>query len=233
MQHYSELIIEFGNLIFSSTLWYERVHQKVQRSIEGSRNKRNVAFSIANAFFFDPEIGFKKEKIDKHLIKKFNSLNEIDEQFKDQLERFGVSNNAVVYEVKQIKIDNQKFIKNRYYLYRYKHDNMVYPIFIKLIKIYLVEEEAFMFALTYKGINFDKKSLSYEIQPINDLIKININDLDYYKELLAFTSNSKLRILKDFHIPFEISNLYLNCLNEEELESEDLLNMHTNFRSNN
>lgn len=225
MQHYSTLILEFGNLVFSSTLRYERVHQKVQRSIEGSRNKKNPAFSIANAFIFDPNCNF--EKIEKHLIKNL-TLSEIDVEYKSYLTDLNISNQDAIHELKKIKISNQSFALDNFYLYKYKHDNLSYPVFVKIKKLLLAKENPFIFGEAFKAVNFDKSKEAFEVITEHQVIKINLDDLDHFSNLLAFKSTGKIFLVKNFHVPFELSNSYLNLLTSDELADSAFLNQSSN-----
>lgn len=76
--HYSILL--FDNLTLCRTLRYERVHQKVNRSLEGSRNRKNLPKSIAKQYTFSPEaapnsrlVGFTSERDNsKNVLKNFH-----------------------------------------------------------------------------------------------------------------------------------------------------------------
>lgn len=216
MVHYSVLVLEFGPLIFSSTLRYERVHQKIMRSIEGSRNKQNLSHSIFNAFKMDIESSFTDEK---HVIKTFNNLNEIDLEFRVYMSSNNLSNREQIFELDLIKIDNQKFLKNKVYLYSYKQTNIPLPIFILIKKIFLADQRVLIFGRLLVSDLWDPKLMSYRVILTPELIKLDINKIQHHEHLPTFTNNQSSFVLKTFHVPFDVSNSYLDLLNEYELST--------------
>lgn len=97
--HYSSLILQFGNLKLCSTLRYERVHQKISRSLEGSRNRKNLAKSIAKRFTFDPEASLNDDtlkNLKKNQIRTFDKIADIDnDRVREYLEELNVNSNLI------------------------------------------------------------------------------------------------------------------------------------------
>ena len=212
MLHYSTLVLEFGPLVFCSTLRYERVHQKVLRSIEGSRNTKNVQYSIVSNFELDLNL-INSKVVERRL----SNLSEISEIYLGTINLFHFNSITDILELKSLTIDSQQVQKGRFYLYREQRDGSSLPVFIQVQKIYLINNQPFLFGRLFKAISFKMELVSFEIQRSHELISFNIGDLKHHEDLLMFnTSEDQKFIIKTFHIPFVISNGYLKLIIGEE-----------------
>lgn len=90
--HYRNLILSVGPLVYHSTLPTERKHQKAKRIIESCRSFIDLSATILNNFFFNLEKQFESEE---RVLKKFNNLSEIDEQYRDLIP-FDIRQNCAI-----------------------------------------------------------------------------------------------------------------------------------------
>lgn len=121
--HYSMLMREYGPLIYYSTLRFERYHQVGKNAIESSRNRRNLAKSIANAYSFKT---VKNDSIcSEFLIKKNNISSQIEAQFLSFIDQ-----NVDIILLDFTVIDKVKVKAKNYYLYKKNNQfEYNYPIF--------------------------------------------------------------------------------------------------------
>lgn len=147
--HYSTFILEFGSLVFCSILRYERVHQKVLCSIEGSRNTRNVQYGIVSNL--DLDLNLINNKV---IERRLSNLNEISEVYLGTINLLRFNSITDILELKSLTIDIQQVQKGKFYLYRKQQDGSSLPVFIQVQKIYLINNQSFLFGRLFKTISF-------------------------------------------------------------------------------
>lgn len=208
LEHYAEIILEFGPLIFSSTLRYERVHQKLIRSVSGSNNYKNLVKSISKNFIFDLSTSISEKKIKKT----HSSFKTVDPIYQNYISWLG---ECEVLELKSVIVNGMKLKENFFYVYK-ETSNNGFPVFIKIVQILTCADLVFVIGRLAQSTSFDPKTYSFEIKLTSNLLKFNFESLWYYEPLIFYRCNQfeEVRILKTFHLPFQNSHHYLlNWLN--------------------
>lgn len=180
-RHYGTVVFEFGPLIFSSTLRYERVHQKLKRSIEGSRNSMNLPMSFAKAYSFN--LDEKEADYDK-ILRKHANYSSLESEFVEY----------VVQEIKSTCFGGMKFKTNRYYVLQ-KTSTLNNPPFIRVIKLLRRAGELFIIGRLVDGNGFDIKFYSYIVKNKSDLMRLQPKMLWHYEPLIHFLDYSAKNIL--------------------------------------
>lgn len=95
-----------------------------------------------------------------------------------------------------------------------------------ITRIFYINNKYYVFCSIWKSVAFDRKLISFRVEQETDLISIHLADLHFYNRLVGFTAerDKSRHVLKNFHVPFEWSNVYLKLLTEQELQSDDLMN---------
>lgn len=198
LTHYSMLMKEYGPLIYYSTLRFERYHQVGKNAIESSRNRRNLAKSIATAYSY---------KIDKTcspsveiLIKKNNISEKIDTEFLPFIDQ-----NSDILLLESTVLDKIKVKTKNYYVYKKNNEfEYNYPIFFYVDLIIKQSNITKVLGFLVDVECFDRNKYSFKLKD-SDIVKVlDLGKLPHYKKLNYISINDHDEyICKDFHIDYD------------------------------
>lgn len=216
MLHYDELILIFGPLLFSSTLRYERCHQRLVRSVEGTRNFANFNRSLAKNFFFD--ISFLKNNLEFEKLKELK-IESLDVEYQSYVNFLG--RQTLILELKSIILDGKSLEFDCVYLFKEQHQLTGLPIFIKITKILKCDKKIFFFGRIMNAKSFDRILFSFSVVFDSNIIMFNPETIEFHEKLICFkTKPTDFYVIYTFHIKFSISDKYLKMYEKIKDESD-------------
>lgn len=193
VEHYPEAILEFGLLTNVSTLSSERTLQLFTRSIESSRNSKNLPLSIAKSFTFNIESLFNLEVISEV------NFSDIPANYTSLFPE-NVNKSLRFKELRSITIENTKLDKNCFYLFRMRAIGTGLPVFIKILKIFWSDNRPIIIGQIYSSRCYVEKYQVYGILITDKIGFITVGQILHHKPLYVYTYQNHLFAMKSFYI---------------------------------
>lgn len=193
--HYSEIIREFGPLIYYSTLRFERLHQIGKLRVINSRNKKNLSYSIIKAYVYNIN-----EKTSPPTAEVLINKDLIKDEFFDFFQFIDQSKDLKL--IKSITFKNFKIKTGNYYLYKNGDCTPLnYPLFFYVESV-IKQETTKILGYLVEVDHFDRNKYAYFLK--ESLAAKELDKLPYYKKLNFVKS---LKISFNFFIVFYFRKL--------------------------
>lgn len=199
LEHYPDLILEFGILSNVSTLSSERTLQLLSRAVEGSRNCLNLPLSIAKSFNFKIESLFNLEIISELM---FSQVPKTYHQYFPP----STDHQSKILDLSSITIENTRIVKSGLYLVKMCDNNTKLPVFMKVLKLYYFNNQPVIIGRIVLARTFTKRYLAYGIHETNQEYKFQPNQIIFHKPLYWYKYKDNLFVMKTFHVFFYLNN---------------------------
>jgi len=193
LEHYPQLIREFGPLINYHTIRFEAKHGFLKRIVHQTMNFKNLSFTLAHrhqlyiTYLLSSKSYFKSShESSTTTVKNIGTLTPIQRQIIEK----EIPNVSFLNQHKEISITGQTYAENMYLVHGFVLDH---PEFCKIDMIFSANDFVYFLCTHYES-SFCLHQRAYEIFETNKCHLLAYNDLASHYPLYAYSINDTLWI---------------------------------------
>lgn len=195
IHHYVKMIREKGPPLHYCCLWFESKHANIKNQVKVSRNFINLPYSITKKAAFKQSLDISQQKFEQKkfeiLSKKKISVNLCSSKAYLR-EIYNINDLSEISQIKVLKLNNV-ILKNNYFL-PFIEDDEVFPSFIRVDEMIVVQSRYYLYGPSFKSKSFDENLNAYEIEKGSEIKFFDLMFFSFFKPVSIWHTQNNTEI---------------------------------------